>query len=78
MRVLGEEKRLLATPKWGRGLSAQGPCGCPAWEGKRQMERATKLFNTPAVMPVQYYFFLLWPKDSIEARQETQETNNTT
>lgn len=29
--VLGEEKRLLAPPQRGRGLPAQGPCGCPSW-----------------------------------------------
>lgn len=27
--VLGEEKGLLAPPKWGRGLPAQGTCGHP-------------------------------------------------
>lgn len=45
LRVLGEEKRLLAPPQWGRGLPAQGPCGCPAWEGKRQMDRARILLK---------------------------------
>ena len=41
LRVLGEEKRLLAPPKWGRGLPAQGSCGCPTWEGKKQTGQQT-------------------------------------
>lgn len=46
LRVLGEEKRLLAPPQRGWGLPAQGPCGCPTWEDKRQMNKATNFLNT--------------------------------
>lgn len=44
--VLGEEKRLLAPPKWGRGLPAQGTCGHPTWEGKRRTHKAANLLKT--------------------------------
>lgn len=41
LRVLGKEERLLAPPKWGWGLPAQGTCRHPSWKGRGDTTQQT-------------------------------------